>query len=209
MGHGETPGPAGEVCHVTCYKCTKFHSNPSAPSRGFPGPLSTPAVFPGLFRRGSRKNSLATMASASARLLSAISPRNPREIHPSALLASVISPRSFSNGRYGQTERGRRRQFRFQTPQVRNYNSTKFHDNPCIPSIGSPFPIYFPRASRSFSPRTAGLIGLSRLGLFPALFLMDGTGKRRKGESGNSVYRPLMSRTPTPPSFSSIRACNL
>ena len=135
--------------------------------------------------------------------------RFPREIHPSALLASVISPRSFSNGRYGQTERGRRRQFRFQTPQVRNYNSTKFHDNPCIPSIGSPFPIYFPRASRSFSPRTAGLIGLSRLGLFPALFLMDGTGKRRKGESGNSVYQPLMSRTPTLPSFSSIRACNL
>ena len=132
-----------------------------------------------------------------------------REIHPSAPFASVISPRPFSNGRYGQTEKGRKRQFRFQTPPVLNYNSTKFHYNPCIPSIGSPFPIYFPRASRSFSPSTAGLIGLSRLGLFPALFLMDGTGKRRKGEGGNSVFRPLMSPTSTPPSFSSIPACNL
>ena len=55
MGHGGKAGPAGEVHHVTCCKCTKFHSNPSTPSRGFPVPLSTPAIFPGLFRRGSRE----------------------------------------------------------------------------------------------------------------------------------------------------------
>ena len=100
MGHGETPGPAGEVCHVTYYKCTKFHSNPSTPSRGFPCPPSTPAVFLGLFRRGSRKNSLAPMASASARLLSA------------------ISPRSFSEGQRGRTEQGRKEKFGRKMPRV-------------------------------------------------------------------------------------------
>ena len=55
MGHGGKAGPAGEVSPVTCFNCTKFHSNPSTPSRGFPGPISSPAVFPGLFRRGSRE----------------------------------------------------------------------------------------------------------------------------------------------------------
>ena len=217
MGHGETPGPAGEVCHVTCYKCTKFHSNPSAPSRGFPGPLSTPAVFPGLFRRGSRKNSLATMASASARLLSAISPRNP-SISPLGLgdfpavffqwtvrangawekaaiqvpdpsgqelqlhqvsCQSVHSfyrlslpylfspgfpifftehrgthrpqsprpfPRSFSHGRHGQTEKGRKRQFSIPTPHVTYSHSTKFQLHPCMQSIGFPILNCFSRA---------------------------------------------------------------
>ena len=58
MGHGETPGPPGEVCHVTCNNSTKFHSNPPTPSRGFPCPPSTPAVFLGLFRRGSQKKLL-------------------------------------------------------------------------------------------------------------------------------------------------------
>ena len=100
MGHGETPGPPGEVCHVTCNNSTKFHSNPPTPSRGFPCPPSTPAVFLGLFRRGSRKNSLAPMASASARLLSA------------------ISPRSFSEGQRGRTEQGRKEKFGRKMPRV-------------------------------------------------------------------------------------------
>ena len=73
MGHGGKAGPAGRVCHVTSYMSTKFHSNPSTPSRGFPGPPSTPAVSPDLFGRGSASPDLFRRGSprpGSARLLS-------------------------------------------------------------------------------------------------------------------------------------------
>ena len=54
--------------------------------------------------------------------------------------------RSFSHGRHGQTEKGRRRQFGIPTPHVMYYNSTKFQPPPCTPSIGFPFPNCFSRA---------------------------------------------------------------
>ena len=55
-------------------------------------------------------------------------------------------PRSFSHGRHGQTEKGRKRQFRFQTPHVTYFHSTKFQLHPCMQSIGFPIPNCFSRA---------------------------------------------------------------
>ena len=51
-------------------------------------------------------------------------------------------PRSFSQQRYGQTERGRNSKFCRQMFPVTIYLSTKFHDHPIIPSIGSPVSIF-------------------------------------------------------------------
>ena len=51
-------------------------------------------------------------------------------------------PRSFSEQRYGQTERGRNSKFCRQMSPVTIYLSTKFHDHPIIPSIGSPVSIF-------------------------------------------------------------------
>ena len=51
-------------------------------------------------------------------------------------------PRSFSEERYGQTEQGRNSKFCRQMVSFMIYLSTKFHDHPIIPSIGSPVSIF-------------------------------------------------------------------
>ena len=254
MGHGGKAGPAGEVSPVTYFKCTKFHSNPSTPSRGFPGPISSPAVFPGLFRRGSRELGSARLGSArlpSARLgdfPAVFFQRTPRAngerekaaiqypdtschlLEPcqvsssflysfcrlpgpflflpgppdlfhrgprnsTASVASAFFPRSFSHGRYGQTKKGRRRQFCTRTPYVMHNNPTEFHVNPRIPSIGSPGPNRFYRAFPVFffrrGPRWFHSPRPPRPFFSPGLFQTNGKGKRSKGERGNLVHRPL------------------
>ena len=51
-------------------------------------------------------------------------------------------PRSFSQQRHGQTERERNSKFCGQMFPVTIHLSTKFHDHPIIPSIGSPVSIF-------------------------------------------------------------------
>ena len=223
------------------YHSTKFHHPPLTRSIGSPISIAPLPVF---FAKGRGTHR----------------PQSPR------------LPRSFSEQRYGQTERGRNSKFCRQMCPVTIYLSTKFHDHPSIPSIGSPVsifplpvppdlfgrgprglsassalaaaassPVFFSWTARANGEREKAAIrypdlsghklalhkvslrsvhffyklplpylfppGLSDLfhraprassasiclGLFPGLFLMDGTGKRRKGEGGNSICRPLTS----------------
>ena len=95
-------------------------------------------------------------------------------------------PRSFSEQRYGQTERGRNSKFCRQMCPVTIYLSTKFHDHPSIPSIGSPVSIFplpvppdlFGRGPRGLSASSA----LAAAASSPAILCRDVTDKRRKGE---------------------------
>ena len=95
-------------------------------------------------------------------------------------------PRSFSEERYGQTERGRNSKFCRQRFSVMIYLSTKFHDHPIISSIGSPVSIFplpvppdlFGRGPRGLSASSA----LAAAASPPAILCMDVTGKRRRGE---------------------------
>ena len=105
--------------HVMYYNSTKFPPPPCTPSIGFPFPNCFSRAFPIFFteHRGPHR------------------PQSPRRFS-----------RSFSHGRHGPTEKGRRRQFSIQTPPVIYYNSTKFQLPPCMSSIGFPFPNCFSRA---------------------------------------------------------------
>ena len=95
-------------------------------------------------------------------------------------------PRSFSEERYGPTGVGRNLKFCRQTFLVTIYLSTKFHDHPIIPSIGSPVSIFplpvppdlFGRGPRGLSASSA----LAAAASPPAILCMDVTGKRRRGE---------------------------
>ena len=165
-----------------CLRRAKFHLNPTTLSIGSPGPITSLPAFP-LGR-----------------------PRSP-SISP---LGLGDFPAVFFS--WSARANGERETAAIQYPDLSGHklalhqvSSRSVHAFYRLPPSLSIFPGPF----RSFSSSTAGLNGLSRLGLFPGLFLVDGTGKRRRGESGNLTSRPLGATTSSPPSFITIRACLL
>ena len=232
-----------------CLRRAKFHLNPTTPSIGSPGPITSlpafplgrprsPSIsplglgdFPAVFfswsawANGERETAAIQYPGLPGHEL-ALHQVSSRSVHafyglpvpylfspglsdlfhraPRASTASVAS--AFSPVFFSWTARanGERETAAIRYPDLSGHklalhqvSSRSVHAFYRLPPSLSIFPGPF----RSFSSSTAGLNGLSRLGLFPGLFLMDGTGKRRGGESGNLTSRPFGATTSPPPSF--------
>ena len=101
-------------------------------------------------------------------------------------------PRSFSEPRYRQTEQGRNSKFCRQMSPVTIYLSTKFHDHPTIPSIGSPvsiFPLPVPPDLFGRGPR--GLSASSALAAAASSPVFFSWTARANGEREKAAILPL------------------
>ena len=171
-----------QMSPVTIYLPTKFHDHPMMPSIGSPVSIFPLPVPPDLFGRGPRGLSAS-----------------------SALAAAASSPVFFS---WTARANGEREKAAIRYPDLSGHKlalhkvslrSVHFFYKLPLPYLFPPgLSDLFHRAPRASSASIC-------LGLFPGLFLMHGTGKRREGEGGNLTSRPLGSTTTTLPSFITIR----